>query len=309
MARKQLLLVGAGRWGKVFLRNLHQHSRAVVAGIVTSQPREAIPFLENGTELFTEFSASLRSPWDGVILVTPPEVHDTQLEICLEKGHPVLVEKPLSLNSASAKKLAALALTTKTPVLVDHTMLFHPGFEWLKDFFSKPGAPSITHISSEGCNTGPYRSSYSPLWDYGAHDLSMLLSLLAEDPNRVEAQAEEISQKDNGWAGTYLAKLDFPSGVSSTFRVSNLSSSKIRNISVETTSEKYTLEDFPKPRLYRANLKGGVTTEIPLPQITPIEKLLDVFCDGLEGQFDPRWGISLGERVVRVLEACEHALK
>ena len=42
---------------------------------------------------------------------------------------------------------------------------------------------SIKSIRSVSGNIGPYRDEWSPLWDWGPHDLSMCLSLVEEKVN------------------------------------------------------------------------------------------------------------------------------
>lgn len=301
--RKRLLLVGAGRWGKIFLRNLQANARARVTGIVTSQSREALPTLSDECTLFADFSKAMETHWDGVILATPPETHAPLLRECLYAHVPTLVEKPLTLDLAEAEELAELAHRMNTPVLVDHVLLFHPGYEWLKLHFSG-SLSAVTGIHSEGTNHGPYRKGYSPLWDYGAHDLSLVLDLLGAEPERVEAKASNLGEQEGGLAGTYEAALDFPGGLRTTFRVSNRGPHKSRIFSVDSVGESFRLEDFPMPRLLRNGHE-----EIHLPPRKPLEGLLEVFCDGLEGRFDSRWGLDLGVKVVRALTACEGSLK
>jgi predicted dehydrogenase len=301
-ARKRLLLVGAGRWGTVFLRNLLGHSRARVGGIVTS--REA-PALEENTAVYPDFAKAMNAPWDGVILATPPETHAAQLEICLRKRIPVLVEKPLTVSLAEAEKLGALAQETGSPVLVDHILLFHPGYEWLKKNVN-PG--EITRIASVGRSLGPYRAGYSPLWDYGAHDLSLALDLLGGEITGVEGEARELGTVEGGQAGSYTFRLSFSGGQKAEFSVSNRGPDKARSLAVETREGKFLLDDQPTIRLTRATLAGGAPVNLPLPATKPLERVLEVFCDGLEGRFDRRWGVGLGVRVVEALAACERVL-
>lgn len=304
MDRKRILLVGAGRWGKIYLRNLESHPRARVAGLVTSQARSALPHLEPSCEIFGSLPEALRAgAWDGVILATPPETHSDQLRFCLAGQIPVIVEKPLTLSLPEARAL--VNETAAGSVLVDHIFLFHPGYERLKAMLAPRGR--IRAIHSEGGNQGPYRT-YSPLWDYGAHDLSMILDLTGEAPATVKARVENAGLREGGLAGDYSASLTFPSGATATFRASNLAGYKVRRISVETEHDRFLLEDFPAPRLTRTALSGGVPEEIALPPLSPLANLLSVFLDGIEGRKDSRWGLSLGVAVVETLSTCEQAL-
>lgn len=80
-----------------------------------------------------DFAATLGVPWhsdvesmiasdrpDGVILATPNQLHAEQGLRCLAAGIPVLVEKPIATDVASARRLVDEARSTGTPLLVGH---------------------------------------------------------------------------------------------------------------------------------------------------------------------------------------------
>lgn len=307
MTRKRILLAGAGRWGKILIRNLHQHPGLQLAGLVTRQNEAELAFTESGTEFFTEFEDALSKGWDGVILTTPPSIHGGQLLSCMEAGIPTLVEKPLTLSVREAELLAATAARFKSSVLVDHTQLFQPAYEWLKHEFANPN--QILNIESEAGNMGPYRSGYSALWDYGAHDVSMILDLLGQFPAEIQATASDVKKNGDAEAGDYSATLVFASGVQAHFAVSNQRKEKLRNFRVETADSFYLCEDVPVTKLTRIKKRSGDRTPIDISSHKPVERLLNVFADGLEGKIDARWGLNLGVDVIRCLEAFEKSIK
>lgn len=155
-----ILLIGQGIWGTKILATLYQFGQIFTTVATRDNWRDE---LSSGK-------------YQGVIVATVPESH---LEIALaaqELQIPLLLEKPAVLNLSDFN-----ILTTKpwrSPVLVDYIHLFSPKFQELKN---KYNSESIFHISSRGTNDGPHRT-YSSLWDYGPHDLSMILDLLQEEP-------------------------------------------------------------------------------------------------------------------------------
>jgi predicted dehydrogenase len=184
---------------------------------------------------------------------------------------------------------------------VDHLFLFHPAYEWLK---ANVSASSIVRIESEGGNSGPYRKGYSPLWDYGAHDLAMILDLLGKDPLSVRGTATDVETIEGGLAGSYEVGLEFAEGVCAHFRSSNRLPGKVRKLRVETSGgTTYNFDDVPAPRL------TGPGGEIPLPTRRPVREVIEVFCKGIAGAPDARWGLELGVRVVGALERCERAVR
>ena len=57
---------------------------------------------------------------DGIVLATPTPLHLEQGLICVEAGCPVLIEKPITVTSAEARKLAEAAVAADVPLLVGH---------------------------------------------------------------------------------------------------------------------------------------------------------------------------------------------
>ena len=93
---------------------------------------------------------------DGVIIATPPSTHPAMLRACLAAGKPALVEKPVALGLAETLALEREVSASGVPVLVDHTLLFHPGFEALRARCPDPRA--IRFVHSESRAWGPFRT-------------------------------------------------------------------------------------------------------------------------------------------------------
>lgn len=299
--KMRILVVGAGRWGKVFLNNLEHHPRAQAAGLVSRQAREALPSLPPGAQIYASLEEALAAPWQGVILATPPETHAAQAELCVRAGIPVLVEKPLTLDLAEAEALQLRCQESLDLVLVDHTFLFNPGFLHLKKHLAAAGP--IRQIFSEGGNLGPFMS-YSPLWNYGAHDVAMILDLLESMPVEIVANARTSGRREGGLYGDYSCRLHFASDVVAEFRATNVSQHKVRRIIVQTDDEEFEMNDVPRHRLTRKDRVTGSTVELALPDVSPLTNVLNAFFDGIEGRRDSRWGLKRGVQVVEVLEVC-----
>jgi predicted dehydrogenase len=265
---KRVLLVGVGRWGQNFLRILTDHPRAEIAGVVSSQSDFRVP-------VFRSLDAAFESKisWDGVILATPPEVHANQLAMCLKQGIPTFVEKPICLDLVTARGLHALAATTGTPVLVDYTLMFHPGFVAIREQLHD--LENGWQIHSRGGNWGPFRS-YSPLWDYGSHAVAMTHNLMG----REEA---------GGLAGNYSVTLRFGDSSRATIEVGNRFSERIREFSVTVNS---------------SGKQFGFKND---RSAQPLNLAIDAFLDGaIESQ---PWGLDLSLAVVTILDACEQSIK
>jgi predicted dehydrogenase len=303
--RKKVLLVGLGRWGKIILRTLLQNPRADLRGVVTSKGLEAAADLPPECVIYSSLElASRTGPWDRVILATPPSVHAQQLAICLQNRWPTMVEKPLALSHKEALILLELAEKTNTPTLLDHTHLFHPAYEVLKKSL-KDHKEEISAIESEGGNWGPFRSDYSALWDYGSHDLPWHLDLTGEFPLSLRAVEEPSISNGKEKGRSFRIELQFSRFISK-IHVGNGFQEKKRWFRVQTqTGARYELIDHPTPQLLRIE-SSGARSALPFAEKKPLSSVIERF---LSEPVHPHWGLELGAKVVRLLEACDESCR
>jgi predicted dehydrogenase len=196
----KLGLLGRGPWGKNYV--------STIAGL---------PDLELAWTAGRDWREKLGGV-DGVIVATQPSTHAEIATAAVEKGLPVLVEKPLTMDLAQARALLALAERKRALVMVEHTYLFHQGYERVKARAPKLG--SLRRLETEGGNKSPRRPDISPLWDYGAHDVAICLDLMGAKP--ATASARETSP------GIWEIDLDFPGGATARLKVGNGFPQRIR---------------------------------------------------------------------------------
>jgi UDP-N-acetylglucosamine 3-dehydrogenase len=130
LKQKRILLIGNGRWGANHLRILksmpvelfvadHHEQRLRSAG-VPEDHRSTDPRL-----LFPKI--------DAAIVVTPAPTHFEMCRELLEMGKDVFVEKPITLVSTEAKKLAEVAEKSGLVLQAGHIFRFDPASLWLRD--------------------------------------------------------------------------------------------------------------------------------------------------------------------------------
>ena len=120
-----VVLVGLGTRGRHWARVIAEDPGAkLIAGVDPNQDsvailREKLPQIEFPVMSFDE---ALNLKPDLVVLSTPPSVHLEQITACAQKGLPVLCEKPLALDFATAK--ACVDVAEKAGVLLGIGMNF-----------------------------------------------------------------------------------------------------------------------------------------------------------------------------------------
>jgi predicted dehydrogenase len=81
---------------------------------------------------WADYHAALDSKPDYVVIATPHQAHAPMTIAALEKGIPVLCEKPMSHSLTEAEKMMAASRTYSTPLAVGYCLRFHPGVQRLR---------------------------------------------------------------------------------------------------------------------------------------------------------------------------------
>ena len=318
MAAVRFGLIGAGRWGRVYLRTIGSLADCGrITHLATSRP-DAASRLCPSAVIVRDWHQLLASDCDAVIVATPPMTHAEILDACLNVGKPCLVEKPLCLDLATAERLDERVRTSHVPVLVDHTHLFNGAYRALKRLVQERGEP-VRLICSEGMDLGPLPRDIPALWDWGPHDLSLCLDLLGEEPQRVRALAGLDSP--GGAPERVSLRLDFPGGACAWVQAGRLSPWKRRSLSVFTDRALYVWDDVGPSCLTMATIDfprrydggwpeavAGTPVEFaPAPQ--PMERLIRYFVEGLSGGDRRYFGTGMALAITRILTECDAAMK
>ncbi len=218
MIALRLGLIGAGRWGRIYIRSIAGVESLALVAVASSNPQTQ-SLLPPGCRQLDDWRATIALPEvEAVIVATPPSLHFAMAEAALEAGKPVLVEKPFTCDIAEAEALAALSRRLSVPLLVEHTQLHAPAFRALAALI--PGMGGLRAIHARANAEGPFRPDVPVLWDWGAHDVAMCLSL-AGVPSR--AGARRLQRRPGlAHAETIALDLAWPDGATADIVVSNI---------------------------------------------------------------------------------------
>jgi predicted dehydrogenase len=122
-------IVGLGRWGRSLVGSVQGKSddiRFVLAHTRTRATAE--PFCrEQNVKLVDSFDAILSDPEvDAVVLATPHSQHEAQVTAAAAAGKHIFVEKPITLDRASADAAVAAVRAAGVVLAVGFTRRFHP---------------------------------------------------------------------------------------------------------------------------------------------------------------------------------------
>ncbi len=301
----RLGLIGAGSWGRNYIKTIKGVENAILTWLVSQNPK---------SRLLVDPSCTILSDWrtllnkkdiDGVIIATSALLHAEIAIAALSSGISVMVEKPLALSLDEAIHIEKAVQKSGLLVLVDHTYLFHPAFEMLKQKAKDFG--KITFVETAGWNWGPFREGISPLWDWGPHDVAMCLDLFGVFPERIEAREVESKDFPQGKGQIVNMRLEFPQGVIANITVGNMYSPKMRHFVVGFGENVLIFDDLSEKQLVLRNRNEEISIEVsPKP---PLTQAVETFVWAIKGKSDPRVGISLGVDVIRVLDSVEVLFK
>jgi len=133
----------------------------------------------------------------------------------LEAGKHCFVEKPLAQSVEDAERAVAAAERSGRTLMVGHLLEYHPGVRKLKDLASSGDLGDIHYIYGNRLNLGKARADENALWSLGAHDISVLLHLVEEEPLEITARGESYLRP--GIEDVVFCFLRFPSGSQPTY--------------------------------------------------------------------------------------------
>lgn len=142
---------------------------------------------------------------DAVVVAVPTRWHHTVAGEFLRNGVHALVEKPIALSLEQAEELVELARAHDAILQVGHIERFNPALVAAAPHLGRP-----RYIRSERYSPYAFRSTdIGVVLDVMIHDIDLVLSLVQEAPQRVEAFGVSILGEHEDCV---QARLTFPGG-------------------------------------------------------------------------------------------------
>jgi predicted dehydrogenase len=238
MRRLKLGVVGVGHLGQSHARVLSQAPGVDLAGIVDTNPDQAAAVAaRHGTCVFAHAS-DLAERVDAACVVVPTVHHFTVAREFLNRGVPLLVEKPLAINVEQASELADLARSRHTILQVGHIERFNPAYEELR---ARRIRPKFVECERHGTFTGR-STDIGCVLDLMIHDLDLLMDLIGGPVVDVTAVGAAVFGGHEDMAN---ARLRFANGCIAHLTASRMSPNAKRKLRI-WAPEGYAGIDFVK---------------------------------------------------------------
>ena len=321
LSQVRLGLIGAGQWGRAYIRTIDQIPPVRLSWLCSSNPenRNLVPKHCQITEDWHSLVGS--KDLDGVIIATPPALHAQMLLASLQAGLPAMVEKPMTVKLEEAIEIRDVALSTGVPVLVDHTHLFQPAYRRLKDMARELGP--VKAVRSIGGQWVRARHGVSPLWDFGPHDVALSIDLMQTAPKAAKVTERQETSVEGGPGEIVSLDLEFLDGVVSSITVGNAIPEKRRLFAAQFDEETLLVDDLAEMKLTRYSglrvhdldhrspeqlLKKHPAVHIPTEDTLPLTQAVEEFAQGIRDplHLPSSFGVEPALAVTRVLTACEN---
>jgi len=315
-----IAVIGSGYWGKNLIRNYHNLGALKLIcdknPVLLDQYKEQYPDVETCLSLHDVIS---RDDIEGLVIATPAETHYTLAREGILAGKHVYVEKPLVLDEKEGEALIELASTHNRTLMVGHLLQYHPAFVRLKELALSGELGRVNYIYSHRLNLGKIRREENILWSFAPHDISMILALACETPEKVSATGGNYLHRKI--ADVTTTHLEFSSGLRAHIFVSWLHPFKEQKLVVVGDRKMAVFDDTlawsDKLLLYPHEIKWqnnfpvpekGEPEHVEIPEAEPLrlecEHFLLSFTNGNRPQTDGEEGL----RVLKILNAAQRSL-
>jgi len=318
-------VVGLGYWGPNLARNLAAIPGCEVAWLCdASEPARArlsasLPAARQSADI----EDLLCDPdLDAIVLATPVPTHAELATAVVRAGKHCFVEKPLATNALDAERAVLAAQEAGRILMVGHLLEYHPAVTRLKELIDGRELGDLYYIYGNRLNLGKLRADENALWSLGAHDVSVALALIGQEP--VECVAQGASYVREGVQDVVFCYLRFPSGVVAHLHLSWLDPHKERRITVVGSRRMATFDDMlieGKLTIYDKGFdedtrswgeyiaRSGDTFSPRIPNSEPLRLECEHFIECIRSGAAPRSDGHSGLRVVRVLERLQLSLE
>ncbi len=318
-------VVGLGYWGPNLARNFDAIAGCELRWLCDpsaerlEQAARSFPAARTTAELSVLLADD---ELDAVVLATPVPSHASLAIAVAQAGKHCFVEKPLATTAADAERAVKAAQSARRILMVGHLLEYHPAVDRLKQLIDGGELGALFYLYGNRLNLGVLREDENALWSLGAHDVSVVLRLIGEEPQ--ECLAQGACYVREGVQDVVFCFLRFPSGIVAHLHLSWLDPHKERRLTVVGARRMATFDDMlieGKLTIYDKGFdedsrswgeyiaRSGDVFSPRIGNSEPLRIECEHFIECIRSGSVPRSDGNSGLRVVRVLEALQRSLE
>jgi myo-inositol 2-dehydrogenase/D-chiro-inositol 1-dehydrogenase len=188
----RVAVLGVGLMGADHVARLHSRisgARVVVVSDAFTEKAEQIAAGLPDCRVVADPLAAIADPEvDAVVVASPGQFHEAQVLACIERGIPVLCEKPLTMDAASSLAVVRAedeftARTGRRLVQVGFMRRFDPEYAQLRALIESGeiGEPLVVHCAHRNAAVPPHFDTEMMITDSVVHEVDVARFLLDEE--------------------------------------------------------------------------------------------------------------------------------
>jgi predicted dehydrogenase len=200
MTPLRVVLAGLGVRGTYWAEVLTRSSRAEIAAYVDPNPaacqRAAARFGERPVFAAAEDALAALPGVDALVLANPPTGRESQVRAALDRGIPMLIEKPLALSLDEAAHLVSLAEAAGVPLMVGLNFRYLAVTRRVMELIAggTAGQPEFARFTYERFRDGhrpdlnkyPLTMEHPMLWEQSIHHFDLMRFVYSRDPVMIQ---------------------------------------------------------------------------------------------------------------------------
>lgn len=319
VGKSRVAVIGCGYWGKNLVR-VFSELGALAAVCDTNEVRAGELAARHGSEVRALADVLADPGVDAVVIATPAATHADLAIQALRAGKHVFVEKPLALSLREAAQVREEAEQGDRILMVGHLLRYHSAFLELERLVKDGALGALQYVYSTRLNFGKIRREENVFWSFAPHDISMILALVGEEPNRVDSVGHCYLHSEI--ADVTTTHLAFASGINGHIFVSWLHPFKEQKLVVVGSEGMAVFNDgepwerklvlFRHKVVWRNHMPEPLKSEgeaIPVAAVEPLREEAGHFLACVQEGMRPRTDIEEATRVLRVLERAQASLR
>ncbi len=292
----RIAVIGVGHLGRHHARILSSMEGARLTAVVDTIPERAQEVASASSARALTDYRDLLDEVDAVVVAVPTESHREVAVPFLERGIPVLVEKPMSRSIEDADLMLDAASRGRAMLAVGHTERHNPAVATAMRLVIAPRFIEVHRLSAF-----PDRSlDIDVVFDLMIHDLDIILALVRSDVVSIEAVGVPVLTPKYDIANV---RLRFSSGCIANITASRISKDRVRKIRFfqkdAYLSVDYASQEVEAWRLVRREPRPGIEGgPIPVERDEPLRRELADFVKAVRDRSAPLVDGAAGRRAL-----------
>lgn len=310
-------VIGSGRIGQMHARNLLGLGREVV--VADADPARARQLADAEGLRAAESVPALLGSADCALIAAATHAHRELILECLDRDLPVFCEKPVALDVAGTREVAARAAGSRTPLQIGLQRRFDPGYQAARKAVQDGGLGWLHTLRAVTADASPPPAEFVPtsggiFRDCGLHDFDAIRWITGREVRSVQATGANRGAAyfgDSGDADTAGALLELDDGTLATATASRYNGAGY-DVRLEVCGSHGAVFAGNDDCAPLPSAEKGV----PWPRSEPYATFVDRFADAYRAEVSAFLSVAAGEQespcgagealeALHVAEACE----